>query len=281
MTLIIPKKLRGLIETYVAGEGRHKEKGGYLVGRENVITAFLPIPNQSEGSHLSSYWINRNDTYQIACELAKMVGGKVLGDLHTHPNGTIPSEQDGRHIGSLIWPYHVILSDKGKSFDWYCVDNSLKGIGLVDSDAQLEGIMELVAGELSLRDLGQFFLTPGGEVISSRHSSRQDGLKFITVDKDVLAFEDILAAKEDEPRRRSMIKICRESADWGTVPWPKIYNVVLRRPIDSDDIAVLHSRRYRALARIRALEALLKQYGYLALKTPEVLWASPRYLRKS
>lgn len=185
MTLIIPKRLRGLVESYVAGEGRHLEKGGYLIGRENAITAFLPIPNAATQSHATTYWINRDDTYRIAKELAKMVGGAVLGDLHTHPNGTIPSEQDGRYVSSLPWPYHVILSDKGKAFDWYCVDNHLRGIGLVESDAQLEGIMELVAGELRLRDLGQFFLTPGGEVISSR----PEGLPFISIDQDVIAVE--------------------------------------------------------------------------------------------
>lgn len=186
MTLIIPTRLRRLVEGYVIRGDRHLEKGGYLIGRQNTITAFLPVPNTSDGNHATSYQINQPATIAVARELAKMVASEVIGDLHTHPNGTVPSEQDGRYVSSMPWPYHVILSDKGSSFDWYCVDGHLKGVGLVDSDAQLEGIMEIVAGELNLRDLGQFFLTPGGEVISTR----KEGLRFITVDEDAIKVEE-------------------------------------------------------------------------------------------
>ena len=183
MSLIIPKALRGLVESYVMKVGRNLEKGGYLVGRDNMITAFIPVPNASNGDHSASYFINRQSTSALAEEFAKMVGGKILGDLHTHPDGTVPSEQDGRYVRGLSWPYHVILSDRKDAFDWYCVDTGLRGIALVESDAQLEGIMELVAGELSMFDMGRFFVTPKGELLSTK----REGLSFVEIDADALA----------------------------------------------------------------------------------------------
>ena len=36
MPLIVPKKLRALVESYIMAKGRDKEKGGYLMGREKV-----------------------------------------------------------------------------------------------------------------------------------------------------------------------------------------------------------------------------------------------------
>lgn len=183
MSLIIPRKLRTLVEGYVARKDRHLEKGGYLVGRENVVTGFLPVPNFSDSSHTSSYFINPHATRGIAEEFAGMVGGGVIGDLHTHPNGTIPSEQDGVYTRNVQWPYHVILSDAGERFDWYCIDNGLRGVMLTETDKELEGVMELVAGELSMFDMGRFFVTPKGELLSTK----KDGLAFVEIDADALA----------------------------------------------------------------------------------------------
>jgi len=183
MPLIIPKKLRALIESYIMAKDRHKEKGGYLMGRENTILSFLPIPNFSSESHLSTYFINPSTTKSIAKEVAALVGGTVMGDLHTHPDGTVPSEQDGRYVRGLSWPYHVIVADSGNRFDWYCVDNNFRGVLLTETDQELEGMMELVAGELGMLDMGRFFVTPKGELLSTK----KDALPLIKIDSDVLA----------------------------------------------------------------------------------------------
>lgn len=183
MPLIIPKKLRALVESYVMSHKRGEEKGGFLMGRENTILSFLPVPNYSSDSHTSTYFINPSATRSIADEVAAMVGGKVLGDVHTHPDGTVPSEQDGRYVRGLSWPYHVIVADHGDRFEWYCVDNSFRGVLLTETDQELEGMMELVAGELSMFDMGRFFVTPKGELLSTK----KEALPLIEVDPDVLA----------------------------------------------------------------------------------------------
>jgi len=148
-----------------------------------AFLSFLPVPNFSTTSHSNSYFINPSTTKSIAEEVAAMVGGKVMGDIHTHPDGTVPSEQDGRYVRGLSWPYHVIVADSGDRFDWYCVDNSFRGVLLTETDQELEGMMELVAGELSMFDMGRFFVTPKGEVLSTK----KDMLSLINIDLDVLA----------------------------------------------------------------------------------------------
>ena len=206
MTLIVPNKLRALVESYVMKPNRSLEKGGYLVGRDNVVTAFVPVPNSSSSSHSNTYLIDPG-WRPLADEFAKMLNSQVLGDLHTHPNGTVPSEQDGRYVRGMPWPYHIILSDKGESFDWYCVDSSLRGVSLVESDAQLEGMMELMAGELNMADLGRFFITPGGEILSTK----KEGMRYVVLDQDVLRVErwwEAIQARQDAWRIRKTLSRC-------------------------------------------------------------------------
>ena len=183
MPLIIPRKLRALIESYVMSYKRNEEKGGFLIGRENTILSFLPVPNFSTGSHTNTYFISPTHTKSIAEEVAHMVGGKVLGDIHTHPDGTVPSETDGRYVRGLSWTHHVIVADCKDRFDWYCVDNNFRGVALTETDQELEGMMELVAGELSMFDMGRFFVTPKGELLSTK----KDMLPLIQIDSDMLA----------------------------------------------------------------------------------------------
>lgn len=182
MSLIVPKKLRALVEHYVLAKDRHLEKGGFLIGRENIVVAFVPVPNFSSSSHTSSYFISPTYTKGIAEEFAAMVSGKIVGDMHTHPDGSVPSEQDKRYVSGVSWPYHVVLADSGDRFDWYCVDNNLRGVLLTETDRELEGVMELVAGELSMFDMGRLFVTPGGELLSTN----KKGLAFVEVDVDAL-----------------------------------------------------------------------------------------------
>ncbi len=182
ISLIIPKKLRAMVESYVSSKDRHLEKGGFIIGRENVVVAFVPVPNFSSSSHTSSYFINSSYTKGIAEEFAKMVSGKIIGDMHSHPNGTIPSERDNLYVRGVSWNYHVVLADVGERFDWYCVDNELRGVLLTETDKELEGVMELVAGELSMFDMGRFFVTEGGELLSTN----KKGLSFVNVDEDAL-----------------------------------------------------------------------------------------------
>lgn len=216
MPLIIPKKLRGLVEGYVMRTNRHLEKGGYFIGRETMLTAFLPIPNFSTGSHANSYSLG--DSKGFAEEFASLVTGKIIADLHTHPNGTVPSEQDGNYVRGIGWPYHVVLSDQGERFDWFCVDNQFRGVPLTESDAEIEGIMELVAGELSLRNLGTLFLTPSGELLSTK----PEGRALVTVDEEALQIRKWWDEFERRPYswhlRRSYIQCHRDTG----LPMPAV-----------------------------------------------------------
>ena len=152
-----------------------------LVGRENAIVGFLPVPNGSSSDHKSSYLLGGGGK-QVAVEFALMLGGYVIADMHTHPNGTIPSEQDRVYVSGIDWPYHVVIADKKNTFDWYCIDKGLVGVQLVESQAEFEGITELAAGEMGLMSLGQLFITPGGELVTTK----DEGRKFVTVDEDTL-----------------------------------------------------------------------------------------------
>jgi len=56
------------------------------------------------------------------------------------------------------------------------------GVSLVESEAEFEGIVELIAGEMGLLNLGQMFITPGGELVGTK----PEGKRFLAVDEDTL-----------------------------------------------------------------------------------------------
>ncbi|MDD3092200.1 MAG: Mov34/MPN/PAD-1 family protein [Methanoregulaceae archaeon] len=187
MPLIIPNRLRALVETYLKASDRAKEAGGYFFGTTEVLHGFLPIPNYSE-TPTRSY--SRNNTVSIANSYARMLGYGVVADMHTHPSGSVPSEVDGKYVQSIDWPYHIVIADKQEAFEWFVLDKSLRTVPWASSDVELEAYAEALAGEVGLNYLGQVFITPGGEIVG-----KPEAKKLLNVNQDVYRLENWLRTR--------------------------------------------------------------------------------------
>lgn len=176
MSLIIPKKLQVLVETYLNAMDRKKEMGGYFFGHDSTFTGFLPMPNYND--HPYDHYSFQN-TRSIADGYAKMLNAQILADMHTHPNGTVPSEQDSRYVQCISWPNHLVIVDRGNEWEWFVLDKQLRTVQWINSNIELEAYAETIASETGLTYLGQVFLTQNGEVVG-RPKARQ----FVEVDAD-------------------------------------------------------------------------------------------------
>ena len=191
MTLLIPNKLQALVEAYLNAMNRNIEMGGYFFGHDNRFTGFLPIPNYAEQP---SREYKLSNTKNIANGYAKMLGADIMADMHTHPNGTVPSEQDGRYVRGMSWPHHIVIVDKGSRWEWFVLDRNLSTVQWLNSNVELEAYAEAIASEAGLTYLGQMFLTPKGEVVGN-----QKARSFISVDADTWRVSQYMA----ETRRRN------------------------------------------------------------------------------
>ena len=177
--MIIPRKLRALVENYLLKGDRTKEMGGFFFGEDENVTAFLPIPNYSETPR-GSYSLG--NTKPIAEHFARMVDGEIIGDMHTHPSGSVPSEGDKGYVNGISWKFHVIIADKGdRDFEWFTINRKLQSIPVVYSDVELSAYGELLAREIGLKPLGRLFISPSGELLG-----REETKKILEVDVDTL-----------------------------------------------------------------------------------------------
>jgi len=177
MSIIVPKKLKALVHSYLENSDRKIESGGYFFGKTNDFLAFLPIPNYSD-KPLSSYSLD--NTLSIAEHYMRMIGMDIIADMHTHPDGTIPSGKDMDYIRGKRWKYHVVIADKGDEFEWFVIDRDLHNVQVVESNIELELYGEIFASEVGLTYLGQVFLTEKGEIIGNEDSKR-----FLILNEDV------------------------------------------------------------------------------------------------
>ncbi len=173
MTLIIPRKLQVLVETYLNAMDRTKEMGGYFFGHDSTFTGFLPIPNYADHPQRE---YSLNNTRQIADGYAKMLGARVIADMHTHPNGTVPSEQDSRYVRGMSWSNHLVIVDKGQDWEWFVLDRELRTVQWLNSNIELEAYAETIASETGLTYLGQVFLTPRGEIVGKPEAQKYLGV---------------------------------------------------------------------------------------------------------
>ncbi len=187
MPLIIPNRLRALVETYLRASDRTKEMGGYFFGTQEVLRGFLPIPNYAE---MPSNNYNFGNTKSIANGYGRMLGYAVVADMHTHPSGSVASEADSRYVKGPDWPYHVIIADKQDGFEWFVLDKSMRTVPWASSEIELEAYAEALAGEVGLNYLGQVFLTPGGEIVGKPEAKR-----LLAVDQDVYRLEAWMKTK--------------------------------------------------------------------------------------
>lgn len=207
--IVVPRKLRLLVEEYLRkAEDRGVEQGGYFFGTKSKFVAFMPCPNFSKTPWSSFDYGNGK---YFAREFARMVGYDVVATMHTHPNGTVPSEADLKYFYHMDCPYHVVIADMGEEFKWFVVDRMGREIGIVESDEELERLAFFFAEEVGLEDLGRVFLTPSGELLVSTPMGRA----LLQLDEDALkvlrAVEGIPSWKltKAEVRRRTGLSLAR------------------------------------------------------------------------
>ncbi len=200
MTVLIPNKIGNLVERYLSSNDRQFEMGGYFFGSNGTIRGFLPIPNYAENQR-NTYSLGH--TLPIAEHYSRMLSEPIIADMHTHPSGAMPSEQDGRYVAGMRWPYHVIIADRTSSYDWFVVDSALRKVPHLYSEVEVEAYAEVVAGEMGLEYLGQVYLTPKGEIIG-----KSESVGLLTLDQDYYRFK-LWLAKQNTWHRWSYAEASR------------------------------------------------------------------------
>lgn len=201
MTLLIPTKIRNMVERYLTKGNRSYEMGGYFFGSNNTLKGFLPIPNYAD-NQLTTY--NLDHTRSIADGYARMLGEPILADMHTHPNGTMPSEVDQAYVRGMSWPYHIIIADRQAAFDWFVVDKELRNVPHLSTELEIETYSEIAASEMGLTYLGQVFLTPKGEIVG-----KSESVNLLSIDQDYYRLSEWLK-KQDSWHRWSCTAATRE-----------------------------------------------------------------------
>src|SRR5499433_4470636 len=87
---------------------------GALVGRDDRVTAVVPLPNTTEEGPRRRFLVRPSD-YREAEKQASALGGELLGFYHSHPDHPArPSQYDLDHA----WPtfaYVIVSVAQGKS----------------------------------------------------------------------------------------------------------------------------------------------------------------------
>jgi len=160
--IVIPNKLKFVVEEYIKNGDRKQEQGGYFFGTQSKFVAFLPCPNFSKNPWSK---FERGNGDHFAKSFARMINSEIMAEMHTHPSGAVPSESDLRYLKSHSYPYEVIIADMGDKLRWFVVDRNLREIGIIESDEELEKMAFMFTAEIGLIDLGRAFLTPEGELL--------------------------------------------------------------------------------------------------------------------
>jgi proteasome lid subunit RPN8/RPN11 len=179
MSVFIPEKLRDLVNNWLQDSDRKKEHGGVFFGTDTEFTSFLPVPNFSETPYNS---FNKGNSKYYVAEFGKMIGLKPIAGMHTHPNGSIPSETDTKYIKGSDCPLEVVISDHGSEFKWFCFDRDLKHVNLYFRDSDLEKSFLLITQSFGMTDLGRVMVTPKHELLCESKLGRS----FLTLDADTM-----------------------------------------------------------------------------------------------
>lgn len=155
--IVIPKKLKDVVEHYILSSDRTKEIGGYFYGSESKFQAFLPSPNFSETPRNTFKRTRTGDHF--AKEFGVMLGIPIVGEMHSHPDGSVVSEADTKYIRSHNYPYEVVIADQDEKFRWFVVNRKLQEVGYIESDEVLEKLAFIFALEMGLKDMGRVFLS--------------------------------------------------------------------------------------------------------------------------
>ncbi len=194
MSIFIPEKLRDLVNNWLQESDRNREHGGIFFGTETEFKSFLPVPNFSETPNTT--FSLGNSRYYVA-EFGKMIGLKPIAGMHTHPNGSIPSEQDTKYIKGSPQPLEVVISDHGSEFKWFCFDKNLRHVNLYYKDSDLEKSFLLITQSFGMTDLGRVMVTPKHELLCES----QLGRAFLTIDSDAMTVHSWFEKNTDAWRR--------------------------------------------------------------------------------
>jgi len=185
--IVIPKKLKDIVEHYIISSDRSKELGGYFFGSESKFQAFLPSPNYSEKPR-SSHFRHAKAGVHFAKQFGVMLGLPVVASLHTHPNGSVISETDVKNIQFNSYPYKVVIADQGKKFRWFVVNRELQEIGFIESDEELEKLAFIFSLEVGLKDLGRVFMSPDNTLLTTTALGRA----LLSIDADAYKLYNLL-----------------------------------------------------------------------------------------
>jgi proteasome lid subunit RPN8/RPN11 len=174
VAIFIPERLKELVEGWIIQSDRNYELGGTFFGTETEFKSFLPIPNFST-SPRDTY--ERGNGKYFEKEFSKMIGYSPIAGMHTHPNGSIPSEQDCKYIRSHGQQFEVVIADMGDEFNWFCFNKQLQHENLFFKDIDLEKSVLCLAQSFQMMDLGRCMVTPSGELLCENKKG-QDFLKF-------------------------------------------------------------------------------------------------------
>jgi len=184
-TILIPEKLQELVNNWLTKSNRAEEHGGIFFGTEREMRFFVPFKNASTTRTTSfQYPGNYRDMMEI---FSKFLDLKPLAGMHTHPNGTVPSEGDKDYLRNSLLPYEVIIADMGKEMRWFCVDRELKHIQLVKG-GDIDIAATMVANAYNLTDLGHVLVSPHGEILSDSERARQ----FLEFDAEAYRVYEVL-----------------------------------------------------------------------------------------
>ena len=182
MSIFIPEKLRDIVNLWLQNSNKTIEQGGVFFGTDTEFKSFLPIPNFSQSS-ANSY--NMGNAKYYVNEFGKMINLKPISGMHTHPNGSIPSEQDGKYIKSSDYPLEVVISENENKFKWFCFDRNLKHVNLYFKDSELEKSFLLITQSFGMTDLGHVMITPKGELLCESNYGRS----FLNIDSDAVSVD--------------------------------------------------------------------------------------------
>ena len=201
--IIIPKKLKDIVEHYILSSNRSKELGGYFYGSESKFQAFLPSPNFSDTPRTTFKRTRTGDAF--AKEFGVMLDLPIVAQLHTHPNGSVVSEADTKYMRSHSYPYEVIVADQGEKFRWFVVNRSLQEVGCIDSAEELEKLAFIFALEMGLKDIGRVFLSNNNTLLTTTALGRA----LLSIDEDAYKLYNLLKDIERRysfPRKTEMTR---------------------------------------------------------------------------
>jgi len=192
--IVIPKKLKDVVEHYILSSDRSKEVGGYFYGSESKFQAFLPSPNFSETPRNTFKRTRTGDRF--AKEFGVMLDIPIVAEMHSHPDGSVVSEADTKYIRTHNYPYEVVIADQGDKFRWFVVNRDLQEVGFIESDEELEKLAFIFALEMGLKDIGRVFLSNENTLLTTTALGRA----LLSIDEDAYKLYNLL---KDYKRRYS------------------------------------------------------------------------------